>query len=833
MQNTPLPRPVSGYSNLCEQETAELSPTPSPETHKRTTAGPMSLALPGRHQETGMIRSVQPVVPAIVPLPPASPSVQSTTTTSTAGNQAQATPTTQGQSQQKASPEYPNIFQQIQQNLRRVPEMRQMAAVECGAACLAMILSYYGRSTTIAEVQERCGVGRDGLSALAIVKAARQYGLNVQAGSMKQNNFSGVPLPAIIHWEFNHFVIVERWSPKHVDIVDPALGRRRLTFDKFEAGFTGVAIMLEPGPQFEKQAPKRTFTLWSYTRSLLGMRGVVAQIIGISLVLQLLGLVAPLFTAIVIDDVISNRNLNFLLVLAIGAVLLYLSRAAMSLLRAFLLIYLQTHVNVQMMLKFFEHMLSLPYRFFQLRLNGDLLTRVNSNEAIRDLLTNQLISTILDSSTVVIYFVILLTQSPMITVATLIIGALQVGLIVATAPAIRNMMMQDLAAQGKATGYMNEALSAIATLKAAGAEHRALARWSNLFMDQMNISIRRNYLVSIIGIIFDLLQTLSPLLLVWLGAIQVIQGTMTVGNMLALNTLASLFLAPLSSLATSGQKIQIARAHFERIADVMEAKSEQDPQQVQMPPRLAGQIEVRNVSFEYAPNTPAVLKDINVQIRPGRKVAIVGKTGSGKSTLGKLLIGLITPTKGTLLFDGRPLHTMNYQAVRSQFGVVLQESAILSGSVRENIALNNPEMDLAQVVRAAQMAAIHEDIEKMPMKYETLVSEGGSALSGGQRQRLALARALASNPAILLLDEATSALDVATERLVEENLNRLACTRIVIAHRLSTIRNADVILVLDQGRIVESGSHEMLLRRNGYYARLIQLQIENGEIEAA
>jgi ABC-type bacteriocin/lantibiotic exporter with double-glycine peptidase domain len=394
-------------------------------------------------------------------------------------------------------------------------------------------------------------------------------------------------------------------------------------------------------------------------------------------------------------------------------------------------------------------------------------------------------------------------------------------------------MMQDLAAQGKATGYMNEALSAIATLKAAGAEQRALARWSNLFMDQMNISIRRNYLLSIIGVIFDLLQTLSPLLLVWLGAIQVINGTMSVGNMLALNTLAALFLAPLSSLATSGQKIQIARAHFERIADVMEAKPEQDPQQVQMPPRLAGQIEVRDVSFEYAPNTPAVLKNINVQIRPGQKVAIVGKTGSGKSTLGKLLIGLITPTKGALLFDGQPLHSMNYQAVRSQFGVVLQESAILSGSVRENIALNNPEMEMAQVVRAAQAAAIHEDIEKMPMKYETLVSEGGSALSGGQRQRLALARALASNPVILLLDEATSALDVATERLVEENLNRLACTRIVIAHRLSTIRNADVILVLDQGSIVEAGSHEMLLRRNGYYARLIQLQLENGEIEAA
>jgi ABC-type bacteriocin/lantibiotic exporter with double-glycine peptidase domain len=308
---------------------------------------------------------------------------------------------------------------------------------------------------------------------------------------------------------------------------------------------------------------------------------------------------------------------------------------------------------------------------------------------------------------------------------------------------------------------------------------------------------------------------------------------MPIGTMIALNTLAVSFLLPLNTLASGGQMIQIARAHFERIADVVGATPEQDPQQVHIPPQLTGRLEVRNVSFQYDPNTPPILNDITVRIRPGQKVALVGRSGSGKSTLGKLLIGLITPTKGTILFDGLPLHSLNYQELRKQFGVVLQESFIFSGSVRENIAFNNPELDMTQIVKAAQAAAIHEDIEAMPMGYETLLSEGGSVFSGGQRQRLSLARALANHPAILLLDEATSALDVTTERVVEQNVNSLSCTQLVIAHRLSTIRNADLILVLDQGRIVEQGTHDLLLRRNGFYARLIKAQVESGEIVAA
>lgn len=716
---------------------------------------------------------------------------------------------------------------------RRVPELRQMSAVECGACCLAMILHYYGRATSVSEVQERCGVGRDGLSALAIVKAARRYGLRVRAVSLKQYDARLVNLPAIVHWEFNHFVVVARWTSSYVEIVDPAIGRRRLTPEEFEEGFTGVVLMLEPGEQFERRAATRTLSLWTYMRSLPHMYRTVAQIVGTSLFLQILGLGAPLLTELVVDDIIPTKANDLLVLLGTGMLFLLLAQGIAKLLRSALLISLQTRLDAQMMLTFFDHLLSLPYRFFQLRLNGDLLARVESNTAIRDLLTSQMVSTLLDSCSVIVYLVILLVQSRLIAGVVLAIGAFQVSLLLLTAPIIRRLTMRDLVAQGKTQGYLNEVLAGIAAVKAAGAEQRALARWTHLFFDEMNISVRRNYLLVGVNIVFETLQFLAPLLLLWIGATQVISGAMSTGTMLALNTLAVSFLVPLSSLAASGQNIQIARAHFERIADVLGSEPEQDESRVARPPRLSGRIELRNVSFQYDPNSPPVLHDISLHIRSGQKIALVGRTGSGKSTLGKLLIGLITPTSGEILFDGIALQRLNYQEVRRQFGVVLQDAFIFSGSVRENISFNDPQMEMSHIVKAAQAAAIHEDIAKMPMKYETLLSEGGSVFSGGQRQRLALARALAHHPALLLLDEATSALDVMTERAVEQNVQRLSCTQIVIAHRLSTIRNADVILVLDQGRIVEQGSHQQLLRRCGFYAQLIQIQLENGEIAAA
>lgn len=352
-----------------------------------------------------------------------------------------------------------------------------------------------------------------------------------------------------------------------------------------------------------------------------------------------------------------------------------------------------------------------------------------------------------------------------------------------------------------------------------------MEEWTNLYLEQLNTSVRRSYLSAIISTLMSMLRTLSPLALLWLGVTQVLDGTLSLGTMFALNALGTAFLTPLTSLVGSGQQLQLVRAHFERLADVSTADPEQDRAAALPPPYLTGRIQLDHVSFHYDPELPEVLHDIDLQIDAGQKVALVGRTGSGKSTLGKLLLGLYLPTTGQILYDNFPLSGLDYQEVRRQFGVVMQDTTLFSGSVRHNIALHDPSMDMEQIVKAAQIAGIHEDITQMPMGYETQVSEGGSAISGGQRQRLAIARAIAHHPAILLLDEATSHLDVLTEQVVEQNLRSVNCTQIIIAHRLTTIRDADVIIVLDHGTIVEQGSHYELMVKNGYYAQLVRSQM--------
>jgi ABC-type bacteriocin/lantibiotic exporter with double-glycine peptidase domain len=711
----------------------------------------------------------------------------------------------------------------------RVPEIIQMSKTECGLACLAMVLSYHGRQTSINELRAQSGLGRDGLSALSIVKIARNYNLRVRAISLQNSNFSNVLLPAIIHWEFNHFVVVERWSPKGVYIIDPAQGRRHLHPEEFDQSFTGVAITLEPGVHFDREAASSQISLRDYILQYLKQTPMsMLEVLGTSLLILGFGLSLPLLTRFVLDEVLPLKLSNLMALLGTGLVLLVVTQTAASLLREWLLVHLRARIDLRMMLDFFERMLTLPYKFFQVRSSGDLLTRMASNTVIRDTLSNQLIGTFLDGSTVLIYFVILFLQSSAFALLALALGALQIIVLFASNKAIHDLSHRELTAQGKAQGYMAEALAGMATLKAAGAEQQALEQWTNLFIEQLNISVRRNYLTMLIGGAQSILRALTPLALLWLGTTQVMNGSMSTGTMFALNALAAAFLGPLSSLVGSAQQLQVVRAHFERLADVSTADPEQDRTRALPPPMLSGRIDLEHVSFAYDSESPKVLYDISLHIEAGQKVALVGRTGSGKSTLGKLLLGLYLPAEGQILYDNFPLANMDYQDVRRQFGVVMQDTMLFSGSVRQNIALHDPAMPMEKIITAAQLAAIHDDVLKMPMEYETLISEGGSALSGGQRQRLALARALAHNPAILLLDEATSNLDVLTEQQVEHNLYTVPCTQIIIAHRLSTVRDADVIVVLDHGAIVEKGSHYELMVHNGQYAQLVRSQVQGG-----
>jgi HlyB family type I secretion system ABC transporter len=728
-------------------------------------------------------------------------------------------------------PEKPSLLSSLRKSLtfigkKRVPVVLQMNAIECGAACLAMIMSYYGRRTGVSEIRNRYSVGRDGLSARSIVQAARNYGLRVRAVSLKHNDLRFISLPAIVHWRFNHFIVVEHWDPHFVDVVDPQIGRKRLSAAEFDDGFTGVVIMMEPGSEFSRRAAPRSFTLKTYARQYIQRApSVLVQILLASLLLEAFGLISPLLTKVLVDQVIPLRLNSILPLMAVGIIVLVIAQSLITLLRSLMVIYLQNRIDTYMLPNFFEHLLHLPLPFFQQRSSGDMLTRISSNTTLRDIIGTQFVSNILDGGLVITYLFILFWQSLSFGILVTVVGAVQVALLILSNNTMRRLSRQELEATGKTQGYVTELLTSMETVKSAGYEQQAFQQWANYFFNELNITNKLNTYMSLMSTARGVLQILSPLILLWLGAMQVINGTMQLGTMLALNTLAATFLAPLSSLVSSGMQLQMVGSHVDRIADVLEAEIEQDPESAMPPPVLTGHVRLDRVSFQYNPQLPAVLSDISLEIKPGQKVAIVGQTGSGKSTLGKLLLGLYQPTRGTIYYDGIPLRHMNLQAVRNQVGVVTQEASIFSGSIRQNITFAHPELSMQGVIRAAKLACFHEDVEQMPMRYETFVAEGGNALSGGQRQRLALARALAYEPRILLLDEATSSLDVKTEYRVQQNLAALSCTQIIIAHRLSTIRHADLILVVDRGRIVEQGRHSELLRQDGYYAELIRNQL--------
>ncbi|WP_208729938.1 peptidase domain-containing ABC transporter [Corallococcus exercitus] len=706
---------------------------------------------------------------------------------------------------------------------RRVPVMLQTTGTECGAVCLSMVLAYHGRRTEIARLRDHFGAGRDGVKARTIVSVAREYGMQARAFSVEVPRFAELRLPAIVHWGFNHYVVVERFSPRGVDIVDPASGRQTMSLQEFSKSFTGIALTFEPGLHFERRGSLRSSgrELLRYLLRAPGVRGLLLQVLAASVLLQVLGLAFPVLTKVLVDRVLPGHLTGLMPLLGAGLGLVVLSQLVMGYLRSTLLLSLQGRFDSQVMLGLFEHLLRLPLRFFQQRTSGDLLTRLGSSAILRELLTQQTLSIVLDGGLVLVYLGVLFVSAPTFGFVALGAGLVQAAMLVATAHPLHLLMQRHLAAHAEAQSFIVQVLKGIATIKASGAEALSFEHWSNLFLKDLTVTLRRSHLSALLQTGLSALRAFTPLALMWLGAQWVMEGRMSLGTMLALNAVAAAFLAPLASLVATGQQLQLAGAHMGRILDLVEAEPEAaPPAETSMPP-LTGRIELRGVSFRHDARGPLVLEGISLSIQAGQKVAIVGRTGSGKSTLAMLLLGLYTLSEGEILFDGVPLERISRDWLRRQVGVVLQEPFLFAASIRQNIALNDPTLPLEQVVEASRLAVIDEDIQRMPMRYETWLGEGGGGLSGGQRQRLSLARALVHKPALLLLDEATSHLDTATEARVDAHLSGLACTRLVIAHRLSTIRNADLILVMDAGRIVEQGTHDVLLARGGLYASLV------------
>ena len=711
---------------------------------------------------------------------------------------------------------------------RRVPWYPQLGADDCGPACLAMVLAAHGVHDAASECRELCDAGRDGTRLRTLIAAADRFGMTARACRVHPERFDSVALPAIAHWQTRHFVVVERWGPRRVTIVDPATGRRTLTRDEFTAGFAGTVLTLEPRGDIGRR-PKSRLPLWAWYLAAMfrdqPAQLALAQIVVASLLLQASGLAGPLFTKLVVDAGTREASVSLGLMAAAMTVVV-LGKSITTFVRSLVMTSLQARLDTRLTQGFFEHLLALPYRFFQGKTSGDLLMRLSSNTMIREILTTQLLSFVLDGPLSVLFLVIMFVVSPQLAMLAAALALGQTALAFASLRPLRDLAQRTVVAKTDEQSCLVELMKGIAYIKASAGERRAYDRWVELFRRQLGVSVERSYLTAKVDFALGLARSASPLILLWYGAYLVAHGSMPLGTMLALTALATSFLTPVTSLVQSTQQLQLLDAYVERLADVLDAERERrsDVSQHTRAARLAGHIDVRGLSYRFSADGPAIVDDVSFSVAPGQKLGIVGPTGSGKSTILMLLLGLYQPTAGEVLYDGIPLSELDPRDVRRWCGVVLQDSAAFAGSLKTNILLNTPAASPEQIDAAAEIAGLADEIRRLPMTYETRVAEGGSNLSGGQRQRLAIARAIAPRPSILLLDEASSHLDVAAEAQLNTHLERLRCTRVVIAHRLSAVRTADQILVLRHGRVAERGTHNQLLLQRGMYAELAAAQ---------
>jgi ABC-type bacteriocin/lantibiotic exporter with double-glycine peptidase domain len=717
---------------------------------------------------------------------------------------------------------------------KKVPFIEQMEHSECGLASLAMVFAFHGKYVSLAELRERFGVPKGGTSLYQLMIIGTEYGLDVKGFKATKEALQDMPLPLIIHWENKHYIVLESISNKRIVVVDPALGRRSISHKEFDEKFTGFTLRLVPTESFTKEkGPSQVKFFLSFA---LSKPKLILFIILGSLFLQLFSLVVPMMTTWITDEVIIPKNSNYLGSIGLGIFVLFISYQILSWIRGYLIAKLQTTIDKSLMERFIGKLLTLPYTFFENRSVGELLFRANSNVYIRQILSTKVISFLIDGILLFTYLVVMLNYSVNMTLTVLGIGIFVFVLLIASTKVSKKLSDQDVSAQSKVQRILSESINGISDIKVMGLEKAVFTEWQGLFHHQLKSAEKRSIWVSSINTVASSVQFVLPVFILWYSSTAIFNGSMTLGTVLGFNALAMAFITPIISIGSGYGELTYLGSYIQRLYDVMQAKSEADShvqEQVESIDQrnFHGSIEFENVSFKHNHFSEAAIQDVSFKISAGEKVAIVGSSGSGKSTVVKLLLGLYSPTSGSIKFDGKDSSMVNLPALRKLMGVVFQEARLFNKSIAENIASQRKDIPKESVIEAAKKANIYQEVMALPLNFDTTVSEFGINFSGGQRQRLLIARALAAKPPILILDEATSALDTLSESTIDTELNNMKCTRVVIAHRLSTVQNADKIIVMNQGSIVEIGSHEELTKEKGYYYNLCQAQTLVGEIE--